>query len=87
MEACTQVHIFGKCLFIVTRTHCCQQAGITLEKEKGFQNGMLQDPQAPLKSNFASVSEMVDKDAGSLSRTSAESLSVILSPRDFEGEL
>jgi hypothetical protein len=65
----------------------CQQGGITLEKEKGFQNGMLQDPHAPLKSNFASVSEMVNKDAGSLSRTSAESLSVILSPRDFEGEL
>jgi hypothetical protein len=42
-----------------------------------------QDPHAPLKLNLASISEMVDKDAGSLSRTSAESLSIILSPKGF----
>ena len=51
------------------------------EKDKGFQNGMVQDPHAPLKLNFASVSEMVDKDAGS------PSLSIIVPPWDFEGRL
>jgi len=42
---------------------------------------MVQDPHAPLKLNFASVSEMVDKDAGS------PSLSIIVPPWDFEGKL
>jgi len=48
---------------------------------------MVQDPHAPLKLNFASILEMVNKDAGSPSRTSAESLSIIVSPWDFEGKL
>jgi len=57
------------------------------EKEKGFQNGMLQDLHAPQKLNFASVSEMVDKDAGSPSRTSAESLSITVPTWDFKANL